>query len=51
MVGGFADGIILGVLDSQGRLTPVADLNQRLTVMLKRDVSLTSPKRQHSRRL
>lgn len=35
---GFADGMILGGLDSQGRLKPVADLNQRLTVLLKRDV-------------
>jgi hypothetical protein len=35
---GFADGLILGGLDSEGRLKPVTDLNQRLTVMLKRGV-------------
>ncbi len=31
-----APGMILGGLDSQSRLKPVADLNTRLTVMLKR---------------
>ena len=35
---GFAQGVVLGGLDSQGRLTPVADLNQRLTVLLKHNV-------------